>query len=108
MAVSQMMNRWFVGHSFRQSSTALDIPNHFQEIEKCPVEPPMNAGLRRFFHRVRDIAFWHAREDFQVFGRNASRLRYGLPENLFFFGDGSRPRLCFGNDTQARYFDDIG
>jgi hypothetical protein len=102
----QTMNRWFVGHSFRQSWIALQIPNRLQQVEKCPPEPPANSGLRRFFHRVRDIAFWHAREDFHVFGPNASRLKQELPENLFFFVDGSRHRLCFGNGTRAGYFDD--
>jgi hypothetical protein len=106
MPTGAMASRWFVGHSFRQCWAAVDIPKSLARVRSCPPQPPQDSGLRRFFHRVRDIAFWHARESFEVFGVNASRLRKTLPENLFFFGSGANPTLCFGETKQLRYFDD--
>jgi hypothetical protein len=105
---SERSNRWFVGHSFRLRRgliSPFEIVQKQSVFEQCPDRPPNNSGLARYFQRLKDVTFWHAREDFLKFGPAVNQLRESFPDNLFFYSLGTNPVLCISTEnTSLGYF----
>jgi hypothetical protein len=96
-------NRWFVGHQF----FGVRSMEHIRYVHPCPASPGTAGGRRPYFQRVKDVTFWHNKENFGSFGRKVRRIREMLPDNLFFYPGVTNPVLCFGSNlTQSRYYDD--
>jgi hypothetical protein len=97
-------NRWFVGHKFL-GVTAIE---HVNLAPPCPLKPGTAGGRRPYFQRLKDVTFWHSREDFATFGRRVETIRQMLPSNMFFYPAVTWPVLCWGSDlTRSGYYDSL-
>jgi hypothetical protein len=98
-------NRWFVGHAFLGTQQrAADIPSLIPKLKPCPERPITGRGIRPYYNRVRDIAFWHDRVPFLT--SPVSKMRAQLPDNLWYYPGTGNPGLCLGNDSRRLgYYD---
>jgi hypothetical protein len=95
-------NRWFVGHTFLgQKGGAVTIPGMIDRLERCPARPVAEKGIRPYFNRANDIAFWHDRVPFPEFGPFVPAIRRKIPDNVWFYPGMTSPGLCIG-DNPAR------
>jgi hypothetical protein len=99
----QATNRWFVGHSFWNFSSAFKAVS-FKWHRPCIKVPKSKKGCRAYFTRVKDLAFWHDRTKFMKFIGKIDQIRSLAPDDLYFHVPNNKPMLCRGNGSISGYY----
>jgi hypothetical protein len=97
-------NRWIVGHDYDGTRTPRDLLD-LSKFEACPPHPPQGMG-RPFFHRVRDVTFWHTHTHWLHFGTQVRKLQDEIPKELLFYNVGRAPVPCVQTPGVRTGYDD--
>jgi hypothetical protein len=99
ISAANMTSRWFLGHSFAGPENWERIPSFVRRrrVPKCPEFPSRTNGARPYFQRVKDVTFWHVREESLKFHREAAGFIRALPDNLWFHTKWHTPLLCWAS-----------